>query len=60
MNAPQIYVLIMIVALAVIAVVTFFVRKDKKGKPLTPLAGISMILVLAGVFFPKMVLSAIP
>jgi len=51
MDSSQIYILISIIALLIIAIVIFFVRKDKKGKRLTPLAGLSLAFVLAGVIF---------
>ena len=49
MAYSQIYILISILVLAIIAIIIFFVRKDKKGKPLTPLAGLSLIFVFAAI-----------
>jgi len=51
MIASQIYILISIIALAIIAAVLFFVRKDKKGKKLTHLASWSLMLILMGIIF---------
>jgi lipopolysaccharide export LptBFGC system permease protein LptF len=51
MNVSQIYVVLSIVVLAVIALLVFFVSKNKKKNRLTPLAGIAFGFVLAGIFF---------
>jgi len=51
MISSQIYILISIIALLIIAFVVIFIRKDKKGKKLTPLASLSLIFVLAGIIF---------
>jgi hypothetical protein len=51
MEASQIYILISILALLIVAVIIFFVRKDKKQKPLTPLAGIAFAFMIAGIIF---------
>lgn len=51
MELSQIYVLIGIIALAIIAIVLFFVRKDRRGRKLTPLASLSLAFVLAGIIF---------
>jgi hypothetical protein len=51
MEASQIYILISIITLLIIAIVLFFVRKDKEQKPLTPLAGFSLFFVIAGIIF---------
>jgi len=37
--------------LAIIAGVIFFIPKKRKGKKLTPLAGLSFGIILAGLFF---------
>lgn len=50
-ETSQIYILIAVVALLIIAIVIFFVRKDKRREPLTPLAGFSLMFVLTGVMF---------
>ena len=51
MNPSQIYIAISIVVLAVIALLVFFVNKDKKDKKLTPLAGLAFGFILAGIIF---------
>jgi hypothetical protein len=51
MNSSQIYIAISIIILAAIAVLVFFVNEDKKGKKLTPLAGLAFAFVLAGIVF---------
>jgi amino acid transporter len=51
MNVSQIYVVLSIVVLAVIALLVFFVSKNKKKNRLTPLAGFAFGFVLAGIFF---------
>jgi hypothetical protein len=52
MNPSQIYILISIIILLVIAILLIiFIKKDKKQKSLTPLAGIAFAFVLAGIIF---------
>lgn len=51
MEAPQIYILISITVLLIIAVIVIFIKKNKKQKPLTPLAGLAFAFILAGMFF---------
>jgi len=51
METSQIYILIFLVALAIIAIIIFFVRKDKKGDRLSRLGGLSLMFVLAGILF---------
>ena len=51
MEPSQIYILITIIILLVIAILGFFIRKDKRERRLTPLASIAFIFILAGVFF---------
>ena len=51
MNASQIYIIIAIAVLLIIAVLVFFVKKNKKEKRLTPLAGIAFSFILAGIIF---------
>jgi hypothetical protein len=51
MNISQIYIAVSIVVLAVIAILFFFVNKNKKEKRLTPLAGLAFGFILAGIFF---------
>jgi hypothetical protein len=51
MNSSQIYIAISIVVLAIIALLVFFVYKNKKDKKLTPLAGLTFGFILAGIIF---------
>ncbi|MCX6749781.1 MAG: hypothetical protein NTW17_03510 [Candidatus Pacearchaeota archaeon] len=50
MDASEIYILIMIVSLLLIAIL-FFVVKRKNPEKLTPLASISFAFVLGGILF---------
>ena len=54
------YILISIIVLLVIGAVIFFVRKDKRGKPLTPLASLSLLLVIMGIIFGGILLLVNP
>lgn len=51
MVASQVYILIAVVVLAIIALVRLFLDKSKKNKKLTPLAGLAFAFVLAGILF---------
>jgi len=51
MNMSQIYIVVSIAVLAVVAVLVFFVAKSQKEKRLTPLAGLAFGFVLAGILF---------
>ena len=51
MNPSHFYIALAIGALAIIALLVFVVRKDQKGKKLTPLAGLALGCVLAGIIF---------
>jgi hypothetical protein len=51
MELSQIYILISILALFIIAIILFFVRKDKKGNRLSILGGLGLIFVLGGIIF---------
>lgn len=51
MNISQIYILVSIIVLAAIAILVFFVSKNKEEKKLTPLAGLAFGFVLAGIIF---------
>lgn len=51
MNASQIYIAISIVVLALIAILVFFVGKNKKEKKLSKLAGLSFAFIIAGIVF---------
>jgi len=50
-SVSQIYIAISIVVLAIIALVVFFVNKNKKDKKPTPLAGLAFGFILAGIIF---------
>lgn len=51
MNASQIYVLIALVALAIIATLAFILRKDRKAARFTIFARLALACVLAGILF---------
>jgi len=51
MGASASYIVISILALAVIALFVFFIRKDKRETKLTPLAGLAFAFILAGILF---------
>ncbi len=51
MNTSQIYILISVVVLAIIALLVSFVGKERKGRKLTPLVGLAFAFILAGVLF---------
>ena len=51
MNASVAYIAVSITALAVIAILVFFVSKGKRENKLTPLAGLAFGFVLAGIIF---------
>lgn len=51
MNSSTIYIAFAIVVLAVIAIITFFLNKNKKEKRLSELAGFSFAFVIAGIIF---------
>lgn len=51
MNTSQIYIAISILVLAIIAILVFAVRKKRKDKKFTPVAGLAFGFVLAGLFF---------
>ncbi len=50
MNTSQIYITISIVVLAIIALLVFFLNKNRKKKKLTPLTSLAFGFVLAGIF----------
>jgi hypothetical protein len=52
MNASQIYIVIAIVALGVIAGLVYFTGRRKEQR-LTPLAGLAFAFVLAGIIFDQ-------
>jgi len=51
MDVSQIYIIIAVVVLLVIVAVVFFKRKNKKKERLSPLAGVALGFILAGIFF---------
>ena len=51
MSPSQIYIAISIVVLAIIALLVFFVNKNKKEKKLSKLAGLSFGFIIAGIIF---------
>ncbi|PIY60028.1 hypothetical protein COY95_03935 [Candidatus Woesearchaeota archaeon CG_4_10_14_0_8_um_filter_47_5] len=51
MDPPQVYIIISLVAFAIIAALLFFIKKSKKEKRLTPLAGAAFACLLAGIIF---------
>jgi hypothetical protein len=51
MDASQIYIALSIAVLAVIALLFFFVNKDKKKEGMSRLAGIAFAFVIAGIIF---------
>ena len=51
MNTSQIYIVISIVILAIIAILVFVVNKNRETKKLTPLAGLAFGFILAGLYF---------
>ena len=51
MNASQIYILVAVVVLAVIALLVFVAGKREKRKLLSPLASLAFGFILAGSFF---------
>jgi len=51
MNTSQIYVAIAIVALAVVAIVLFIIRRNKPREELSRLGAFALMLVIAGVIF---------
>jgi len=51
MEASQIYILIGIIALAIIAMAVFFSGKNRKEKRLTPLAQYSFVFIILGILF---------
>lgn len=51
MDFSQIYILISIIVLLVIAILVFFAKKQGKERRFTSLAGLGLAFVLAGVVF---------
>ncbi len=50
-NLTPMYIAISIIALLIIAALVFFVKKNKKQKRLSILAGLSFVFVIAGIVF---------
>lgn len=51
MNTSQIYIAVSIAALAIVALLVFFVVKSQTQKRLTPLASLAFGFILAGIVF---------
>ena len=51
MSSSLVYIALSIIVLAVICFFVFFQNKNKKGKSLSRLAGISLLFFVAGLFF---------
>ena len=51
MNASQIYIAISVVVLAIVALLVFFLSKNKKQQKLTPLVGLAFGCIFAGILF---------
>jgi len=51
MNISQIFIVVSIVVLAVIALLVFFVRKNERQNRLGPLASLAFGFTLAGILF---------
>lgn len=51
MSTSVAYIAVSIAALAIIAILVFFVSKGKRENRLTPLAGLAFGFVLAGIIF---------
>lgn len=51
MSASQIYIVIGVISLAIIAVLLIYANKHERGKKLTPLAGLAFAFVIAGILF---------
>lgn len=51
MNTAQIFIAVTIVVLLIVALLVFFVSKERKANRLTPLAGLAFGFVIAGIIF---------
>lgn len=51
MNTAQIFIAVTIVVLLIVALLVFFVSKERKANRLTPLAGLAVGFVVAGIAF---------
>jgi amino acid transporter len=51
LNLTPVYIAISIITLLIIAALVLFVKKNKKQKRLSTLAGLSFVFVIAGIVF---------
>jgi hypothetical protein len=51
MNNSQIHILVAIIALAVMAFLVFFEKRNRREAKLTPLASLAFAFILAGILF---------
>ncbi len=51
MNTAQIFIAVSILVLLIVAFLVFFVSKERKANRLTPLAGLALGFVVAGIAF---------
>jgi MFS-type transporter involved in bile tolerance (Atg22 family) len=51
MNISQIYIVISIVVLLLVALLVYFTSRNKKSGTFSPLAGLAFGFILAGLFF---------
>ncbi len=51
MNIQSPYIILSVIILLILAVLVFFVGKNKSGTRLTPLAGLAFGFILAGIVF---------
>jgi len=51
LNLTSIYIAVSVIAILIIAVLVFFLKKNKKQKRLSPLVGLSFVFVIAGIVF---------
>jgi predicted branched-subunit amino acid permease len=51
MSASPAYIAVLLIALAIVALLVFIVRRNVRETKLTPVAGLAFGFVLAGIFF---------
>jgi len=51
MNTSQIYIAVSVAALAIVAVLVFFLGRRRSENRLTPMAGLAFAFILAGILF---------
>lgn len=51
MGTSQNYIIMAIIVFAIIAILVFFIRKNKEAKQLTPLANLAFLFILMGILF---------